>query len=806
MLAGRDCFVITATGSGKTFCYQSVLLQQPDAIMAVICPLITLMDDQVAAAKRLGIPAVALHADALSNDEHIIAQVAQGTYRLVLLAPEFCTPGNSYWMRLTEDCAFSRHLIGITIDEAHLCHAWRDFRPQVDGLYRLRAWFKVPLMVLSATMTPYVRQYVHSGLRLPGHIPLIQGKIDRPEIYLATRIITHPVASHQDLDFLFPEGADIDDLIPTIVFVDCRKDVSNLCSDFWQKAPLDWYRRNPFTFSELSTGISQDRRMLILKAMRAGLVKVLFATQIAEVGLDFGTVCRVIQWRVPLTLSGAGLWQRFGRACRRRNMVGVGLLFVAQTARLPDNRHHPLAILKTSPQDTSVGRVLHLIQAFDSGSKRKDRQSVSSTASSLPLLSAMPPPPYEVNPVVDTARQVRKRCRRAEPPTSMRLYDDILNSSSSESEDEDFNIPRADDSSATESDTLSESTEDINSDFDDTLSSVRLTPPGHNRSLSPCPRLSQQSLDLDNPDMVYADDGETSTKRSTTPMICRLILWIINTPGCIRECFLRYFDESGFVAANYRLHRLPEHGQMPCCDRHTPFETLPLEYARMMPEYLHTNSEHPDSTSGSPGNVANHSTSCGHARHSSLPTPSREQSLAIEASLRSFRRTVWSELKLGGQFSLYSSYKFLSDDRIRMLTKKSGLIFAGDVSPLTALKLPATDGLQPYEHAITAAINQAWMATPVDITTAEQRSRPSDTDLCFHADLGNPEVQQVQAIVNASQSQDQTHHPLGLSKPSRLDKSIPISGGQSFYPALAVELFFERNKLSGNRQAHTQIS
>jgi superfamily II DNA helicase RecQ len=226
MLAGKDCFIITATGSGKTFCYQSVLLHNSDAIMVVICPLITLMEDQVASAAKLGIPAIALHADNLLNSPDLVTKVANGAYRLVLVGPEFCVPGNRHWMGLTVDCAFSQRLIGITIDEAHLCHAWRDFRPKVDGLFRLRSWFQVPFMVMSATMTPYVRAYVHSSLRLPGHIPLIHRPIDRPEIYLSVKTIQHSLSTFQDLDFLLSPQIDPEDLIPTIVFADSHAEVS----------------------------------------------------------------------------------------------------------------------------------------------------------------------------------------------------------------------------------------------------------------------------------------------------------------------------------------------------------------------------------------------------------------------------------------------------------------------------------------------------------------------------------------------------------------------------------------------------
>lgn len=53
ILSGNDCFVLMATGSGKSLCYQipSIVLRRRGivATTVVISPLISLMEDQVAA-------------------------------------------------------------------------------------------------------------------------------------------------------------------------------------------------------------------------------------------------------------------------------------------------------------------------------------------------------------------------------------------------------------------------------------------------------------------------------------------------------------------------------------------------------------------------------------------------------------------------------------------------------------------------------------------------------------------------------------------------------------------------------------
>lgn len=56
ILCGHDTFVITATGSGKTMCFQLALFARPGSII-VVSPLLALMDDQVSGAAQLGIKA-----------------------------------------------------------------------------------------------------------------------------------------------------------------------------------------------------------------------------------------------------------------------------------------------------------------------------------------------------------------------------------------------------------------------------------------------------------------------------------------------------------------------------------------------------------------------------------------------------------------------------------------------------------------------------------------------------------------------------------------------------------------------------
>ena len=88
VLSGRDVFGIMPTGGGKSICYQIPALMLP-GITLVISPLISLMQDQVAALKAAGIPGAYINST-LSGPQvqAVYRNLLAGRYKIVYVAPE----------------------------------------------------------------------------------------------------------------------------------------------------------------------------------------------------------------------------------------------------------------------------------------------------------------------------------------------------------------------------------------------------------------------------------------------------------------------------------------------------------------------------------------------------------------------------------------------------------------------------------------------------------------------------------------------------------------------------------------------
>jgi ATP-dependent DNA helicase RecQ len=195
VLAKRDVFAVMPTGGGKSICYQlPAMLMEGTAV--VISPLISLMKDQVDAAKENGIAAAYLNSSLDANQmSDVIRRLKDNQVKLIYIAPErFAMP---QFVELLKELPLSL----FAIDEAHCISEWgHDFRPDYLSLSGIPAAFPgVPVAAFTATATEKVQQDIirKIGLRDPH---CVRAAFNRPNLFY--QVAPKTELSRQLVEFL----------------------------------------------------------------------------------------------------------------------------------------------------------------------------------------------------------------------------------------------------------------------------------------------------------------------------------------------------------------------------------------------------------------------------------------------------------------------------------------------------------------------------------------------------------------------------------------------------------------------------
>ncbi|XP_052690587.1 ATP-dependent DNA helicase RecQ-like isoform X2 [Crassostrea angulata] len=183
---GRDTFLGTKTGSGKSLVYESspVVLGE-NGVTTVIAPLNSIMSEQIERLDKLGYRAVQI-----SNDTDREA-VTNGYFQFVFGSPEYLV-GDDKWRDVLRSNIFTPKHNLIVVDEAHTVIQWGLEHDQ-EGPFR--EWFAhigemrslcigVPLLALTATASPTHRRQIMKNLCFRDHSCVILDSPDRPNIKL----------------------------------------------------------------------------------------------------------------------------------------------------------------------------------------------------------------------------------------------------------------------------------------------------------------------------------------------------------------------------------------------------------------------------------------------------------------------------------------------------------------------------------------------------------------------------------------------------------------------------------------------
>ncbi|XP_051889615.1 ATP-dependent DNA helicase Q1 [Pristis pectinata] len=188
-MAGKDLFLIMPTGGGKSLCYELPAVCSTGFTL-VICPLISLMEDQLMILEQLNIPSTMVNSN--STKEHVKwvhDEMLNKSSKLKLLyvTPEKIAKSKVFMSKL-EKAYQAGCLTRIAVDEVHCCSQWgHDFRPDYKSLGILKRQFpNVPLMGLTATATSDILEDVKKILCVPKGLTFT-ASFNRPNLFYEIR-------------------------------------------------------------------------------------------------------------------------------------------------------------------------------------------------------------------------------------------------------------------------------------------------------------------------------------------------------------------------------------------------------------------------------------------------------------------------------------------------------------------------------------------------------------------------------------------------------------------------------------------
>ncbi len=311
ILSGRDSVGIMPTGGGKSVCYQIPALIM-DGVTLVISPLVSLMNDQVAALRTMGIRGAYINGS-LSFTQLLKAyeRMSMGAYKIIYVAPE----------RLITDGfleAISHLKISmVAVDEAHCISEWgNDFRPSylkiadfIEGLED-----RPVVAAFTATATEAVREDIITRLRLKEPFVKVTG-YDRPNLYFDVR---KPHNKQTELLKLLKSH----DGKSGIVYCSTRKAV---------EAVFDLVVASGIPTAKYHAGMEPDERQRNQDDFQYDRKRVMIATNAFGMGIDKSNVSFVIHYNMPKSVEA--YYQEAGRAGRDGEAADCIMLFSGQDIR-----------------------------------------------------------------------------------------------------------------------------------------------------------------------------------------------------------------------------------------------------------------------------------------------------------------------------------------------------------------------------------------------------------------------------------------------------------------------------------------
>jgi len=291
ILTGSDGLVLMPTGGGKSVSFQVPALVR-GGVTLVISPLVSLMQDQVAALAGRGVAAFALTGRVDRRVAYFLNQrMAREPAFFLYLAPErIGTP-------LLSAILEGQTPTGLVVDEAHCVSSWgHDFRPAYRSISRLRARWDIPCIALTATATPRVARDICQSLGLQRPFRM-SSTFARTNLSFVVSPCVDP-------------GGDLVEVLGRVGGSAIVYDTSREGTEVWAEK----LKRAGFRAAAYHAGMPAEVRKEVQSAWLKGRTRIVVATNAFGMGIDKPDVRVVAHVGIPDSIEA--WYQEAGRAGR----------------------------------------------------------------------------------------------------------------------------------------------------------------------------------------------------------------------------------------------------------------------------------------------------------------------------------------------------------------------------------------------------------------------------------------------------------------------------------------------------------
>jgi len=316
-LRGESLLLVSATGSGKSLCFQVPILLTRGCGF-VISPLKALMSQQVADLQMKKVPATFINGDLGPQEKEIRYQLLRdGSIKFLYCTPERFDPRMVRQAELNE--IMRARPAYLVIDEAHCIDRWgKDFRPNYGRLGAVRqALGSPPVLAFTATAGTQGQQRILESLGIPDARVVVTG-VNRPNIKFVRLPNMKDKVRYSlisNLLRIMPHGRAML-FVPTV-------NTGKQLQDGLRSLGVEL----PFFHSKLGTANDRDILLGQFTGRTEPPVRIVICTNAFGMGLDLPDVRLVVHWQHPA--SPEDYLQEFGRA-GRDGKPSVAVMFTGE--------------------------------------------------------------------------------------------------------------------------------------------------------------------------------------------------------------------------------------------------------------------------------------------------------------------------------------------------------------------------------------------------------------------------------------------------------------------------------------------